>query len=68
MPKSPNVGNKIKGGCWGKVGEEKVPNVWPECLCSGQVDAGRAARHFPTGPRVACLTHAAGGGWKRGSP
>jgi hypothetical protein len=38
----------------GKKGKEKGPNFQPEFLCSGQVDTGRAARHFPLGPGWAC--------------
>jgi hypothetical protein len=57
-----------KGGEVGSPGEkwgrEKGPNFWPEFLCSGQADAGRAAGHFPLGPGWACkpLTHTMGDG------
>jgi hypothetical protein len=50
------------------VGEKKGPNVWPEFLCSGQADAGRAARCFSTGPWVSMPDPHGGGGGKGTAP
>jgi hypothetical protein len=61
--------NKGGGGLGAlrKSGKEKGPKVQPEFLCSGQVDAGRAAGRFSTWPRVS-MPDPRRGGWKRGSP
>jgi hypothetical protein len=37
-----------RGGPWEKRGEKA--HGWPEFLCYGQADLGRAARCFPLGP------------------
>jgi hypothetical protein len=63
------VGNK-KGGTLGALGKSrggKVPNVWPDLLCSGQADTGRAAGGFSTGPWVS-MPDPGGRGGKGAAP
>jgi hypothetical protein len=57
------------GEALGKKGKEKGPNVQPELLCSGQVDAGRAAGYFSIWPWPwVSMPDPHSRGWKRGSP